>query len=243
MHRTQTTAILLLGMLTLPAVLHAQGTSSRVAKTFDKLLTEAKQEEESESFTNQELEDVKEGLELATFGNGCFWCTEAVFEELKGVGRVASGYSGGKIPNPTYQQVCTGRTGHAEVIHLEFDPKVISYAKLLEVFWRTHDPTTKNRQGPDVGPQYRSVIFFHNEEQKKLAARFKSELNKSKAFRKPIVTEIAKYQKFYPAENYHQNYFKLHGREPYCQRIIRPKMSKFRRVFKDELARNRKNSS
>ena len=198
MHQTQITTILLLGMFTLPSHLHAQGTGSRVATTFDKLLTEVEQDK-SENFTEET--DAKDGLQLATFGNGCFWCTEAVFEELKGVGRVASGYSGGKIPNPTYQQVGTGRTGHAEVIHLEFDPKIISYAKLLEVFWRTHDPTTKNRQGPDIGPQYRSVVFYHNEEQKKLAARFKSELNKAKAFRKPIVTEIAKYQKFYPAEN------------------------------------------
>lgn len=205
---------------------------SRLAKAFDTL-----QSEEDTKDTTAESK-----LERATFGNGCFWCTEAVFEELDGVKRVASGYSGGLLANPTYKQVCTGRTGHAEVIHLEFDPSIISYAKLLEVFWRTHDPTTKNRQGPDVGPQYRSAVFYHNDEQKELAQKFKAELNKAHAFRKPIVTEIAKFEKFYAAEKYHQDYFKMNGRDPYCQRIIRPKMSKFRRVFADELARNRNKS-
>ena len=182
-------------------------------------------------------------LELATFGNGCFWCTEAVFEELYGVHEVVSGYSGGRVPNPSYKAVCTGLTGHAEVIHLRFDPTKISYAKLLEVFWRTHDPTTLNRQGPDVGTQYRSAVFYHNDEQRTLAKRFKSELNKAHAFRKPIVTEITKFKKFYPAESYHQDYYQMHGREPYCRQMIRPKLSKFRRVFKDQLEKNPKNKA
>ena len=218
---------------------------SRVAKAFKQLEAEAEkltEQEPSESDTTADkAADTK--FKRATFGNGCFWCTEAVFEELHGVRRVVSGYSGGRVPNPSYKQVCTGRTGHAEVIHLEYDPEVISFAKLLEVFWRTHDPTTLNRQGNDVGPQYRSAVFYHDEEQMELAKLYKAKLNKSKAFKKPVVTEITKFKKFYPAERYHQDYFAVNGRAPYCRMIIKPKMSKFRRVFADELARNPKNAS
>jgi peptide-methionine (S)-S-oxide reductase len=181
------------------------------------------------------------GLKYATFGNGCFWCTEAVFEELHGVKRVVSGYSGGHVANPTYEQVCSKRTGHAEVIHLSYDPKQTSYAKLLEVFWRTHDPTTLNRQGNDKGPQYRSVVFYHDEEQKELATHYKKKLNQAKAFGRPVVTEITEFEKFYPAEGYHQNYYKLNPNYGYCRMLIKPKLKKFRRVFADELAKNPKN--
>lgn len=177
----------------------------------------------------------------ATFGNGCFWCTEAVFEELQGVRKVASGYSGGRTRNPTYKQVCSGFTGHAEVIHLEYDPSVISYAKLLEVFWRTHDPTTLNQQGADIGTQYRSAVFFHDEEQQQLAMLYKKKLNDAKAFGRPVVTEVVKFTTFYPAEKYHQDYYALNGKAPYCRAAIEPKLSKFRHVFADELARNPKN--
>lgn len=210
---------------------------NRLVRAFEAAYAEV---EGSDQESEPTAEGEGKGLQRATFGNGCFWCTEAVFEELKGVGRVASGYSGGRVPNPTYQQVCTGLTGHAEVVHLEFDPEVISYAKLLEVFWRTHDPTTKNRQGPDVGTQYRSAIFYHNEDQRDLARKFKAKLNDEHAFRKPIVTEITKFKSFYAAKGYHQDYFAKNGRAPYCRQVIRPKLSKFRRVFADDLERNKR---
>lgn len=173
--------------------------------------------------------------ELATFGSGCFWCTEAVFQELDGVLSVESGYSGGKVENPTYEQVCTGRTGHAEVVQVRYDPSKVSYAELLEVFWKTHDPTTPNRQGPDVGTQYRSAIFYHNEEQKTLAERLKKELNESGAWNRPIVTQIVPFEKFYKAEGYHQDYYRNNPSKGYCAVVIRPKMDKFRKVFKDKL--------
>lgn len=174
-------------------------------------------------------------MELATFGAGCFWCVEAVFKELKGVHSVTSGYSGGHVENPTYQQVCTGSTGHAEVVQIEYDPQVVSFPELLEVFWKTHDPTTLNRQGADIGTQYRSAIFYHNEEQKKLAEEYKAKLDASGAFSDPIVTTLEKFEKFYPAEDYHQDYFSLNPNQPYCQAVIRPKMDKFRKVFADRL--------
>lgn len=173
--------------------------------------------------------------DTATFGNGCFWCTEAIFSELKGVLKVTSGYSGGTTKNPTYKEVCTGLTGHAECLQIVYDPTVISYEELLEVFWKTHDPTTLNRQGNDVGTQYRSVIFYHNEQQKALAEKYKKELNEARVFPNPVVTEIVPMKVFYPAENYHQEYYKLNGHEPYCQFVIRPKIEKFRKVFKDKL--------
>jgi peptide-methionine (S)-S-oxide reductase len=175
-------------------------------------------------------------MEKATFGAGCFWCVEAVFQELKGVKTVYSGYSGGKIDNPTYKEVCSGRTGHAEVIQITYDPSQITFAELLEVFWKTHDPTTLNRQGADEGTQYRSVIFYHTPEQKALAEKYKKELNESKAFENPVVTEISPFSKFFEAEDYHQNYFAQNGGQPYCQIVIKPKLDKFRKVFKDKLS-------
>jgi peptide methionine sulfoxide reductase msrA/msrB len=176
-----------------------------------------------------------EELERATFGAGCFWCTEAVFERLEGVYSVTSGFSGGRVPNPTYKQVLAGGTGHAEVVHIVYNPKVISFAELLEVFWKTHDPTTPNRQGADVGPQYRSVIFYHNDEQRQLASKYKEKLNDSGAFAAPVVTEISPFRGFSPAEAYHQGYFEKNGRLPYCQRVIVPKVKKVERVFRDKL--------
>ncbi|HEX6961634.1 MAG TPA: peptide-methionine (S)-S-oxide reductase MsrA [Lacipirellula sp.] len=179
-------------------------------------------------------------LETATFGSGCFWCTEAVFDELAGVESAESGYSGGRIPNPTYEQVCTGLTGHAEVIQVAYNPKKISYAELLEVFWQTHDPTTLNRQGPDVGTQYRSAIFYHNDEQRREAEHYKRRLDESGAFNAPIVTEIVEFEKFYPAEDYHQEFYANNPRQGYCKAIVRPKVIKFRKAFKDKLKVNDK---
>lgn len=176
-----------------------------------------------------------EGSELATFGGGCFWCTEAVFEETRGVHSAVSGYSGGAKPNPTYEAICTGSTGHAEVIQVAYDPNVISYAELLEVFFRTHDPTTLNRQGADRGTQYRSVIFFHDEQQKQVAEEVKASLNASGAYNDPIVTEISPLLAFYEAEPYHQDYFAKNPYQGYCRAVIAPKMDKFRKAFADRL--------
>jgi peptide-methionine (S)-S-oxide reductase len=173
--------------------------------------------------------------ETATFGAGCFWCVEAVFQEMKGVTKVTSGYSGGTVKNPGYKEVCAGLTGHAEVCQIEFNPSEVSFKELLEAFWQTHDPTTLNRQGNDAGTQYRSVIFYHNETQKHLAEKYKDELNKSGAFDKPIVTAIDPFTVFYPAEDYHQNYFNQNGDAPYCQYVIQPKVDKFRKVFYNKL--------
>ncbi len=174
-------------------------------------------------------------IEKATFGSGCFWCTEAIFERLKGIKSVISGYAGGETENPAYEEVCSGKTGHAEVCEITFDPNIISYAELLEVFWKTHDPTTLNRQGNDVGTQYRSVIFYHNEEQKKLAEYYKHELIKSGAWENPIVTEISPADNFYPAEDYHQDYFEKNPYQGYCAFVIAPKVEKFEKAFKNSL--------
>ena len=174
-------------------------------------------------------------FEVATLGAGCFWCVEAVFLRLKGVEKVESGYSGGKIPNPTYKEVTTGLTGHAEVVQVTFDPSVISFGKILEVFFKTHDPTTLNRQGADVGTQYRSAIFYHSAEQKKVAEEVKDMLGKAKIWRDPIVTEITEFSKFYKAEDYHQNYFANNKTQPYCQMVVLPKVSKFEKAFKEYL--------
>lgn len=176
--------------------------------------------------------------DTATFGSGCFWCTEAVFQQLNGVLKVTSGYSGGHVANPTYDEVCSKTTGHAEVTQIIFDPTVITYDELLEVFWKTHDPTTLNRQGNDVGPQYRSVIFYHNDAQKQKAEFYKQQLDKSGAWKDPIITEITAFKNFYEAEDYHQNYYVNNGSQPYCYFVIRPKMEKFEKVFKDKLKRN-----
>ncbi len=177
----------------------------------------------------------QQNLETATFANGCFWCTEAIFQELKGVERVRSGYTGGHLENPTYEQVCSKNTGHAECLQIDFDPKQISFDELLEVFWKTHDPTTLNRQGNDIGPQYRSAIFYHNEEQKEKAEKYKAALDKSGVFNAPIVTAIEPFTVFYPAENYHSNYYKRNSSQPYCYYVIKPKMEKLKKVFADKL--------
>jgi peptide-methionine (S)-S-oxide reductase len=174
-------------------------------------------------------------LDTATFGTGCFWCTEAIFQQLKGVKKVSSGYSGGHVKNPSYKEVCEGTTGHAECIEVVYDPKEISYDELLEVFWQTHDPTTLNRQGNDVGTQYRSVIFYHSPGQKQKAEKYKAELDKSGAFDNPIVTEIAPASAFYVAEDYHQNYYNNNGSQPYCYFVIKPKLEKFEKVFKSKM--------
>ena len=173
--------------------------------------------------------------DTATFGTGCFWCTEAVFQELKGVLKTVSGYSGGHVAKPSYEEVCTGTTGHAESLQIIYDPKVISYDELLEVFWEVHDPTSLNKQGNDIGTQYRSAIFYHNEEQRQKAEHYKAELNKSGAYDKPVVTEITAFTNFYPAEDYHQDYYRTHGSQPYCYLVIRPKVEKFEKVFKNKL--------
>jgi len=174
-------------------------------------------------------------LATATFGSGCFWCTEAVFLRLKGVHAAVSGYSGGHVENPTYEQVCRGTTGHAEVIQVTYDPQVVSYEQLLEVFWKTHDPTTLNRQGHDVGTQYRSVIFYHEDQQRQLAEHYKRQLDEAGVFDAPIVTEITAFSRFYPAEDYHQNFYTQNTSQPYCVAVIRPKLEKLERVFGDKL--------
>lgn len=174
-------------------------------------------------------------IKQATFGNGCFWCTEAIFRELRGVESVRSGYSGGHTDNPSYKEVCTGDTGHAEVVRIEYDADAISFEEILEVFWKTHDPTTLNRQGNDVGTQYRSVIFYHDEGQRQIAEDYKNQLGNAGIWSDPIVTEITPFEKFYPAEDYHDNYLASHGNEPYCAFVVRPKVEKFKKAFSDKL--------
>jgi peptide-methionine (S)-S-oxide reductase len=174
-------------------------------------------------------------LQTATFGSGCFWCTEAVFLDVKGVKELASGYMGGRTKNPTYEDVCTGNTGHAEVIQLKYDATQVSYEDLLEIFWNTHDPTTLNRQGADVGTQYRSVVFYHSEDQKKTAEQYKKQLGSTGVFKNSIVTEIASASEFYKAEKYHQNYYALNSNQGYCQYVIRPKVEKFKKQFANKL--------
>lgn len=171
----------------------------------------------------------------AIFGGGCFWCTEAIFSELQGVTSVESGYSGGDVKNPTYKEICTGQTGHAEVIKIKYDPEQLSFTKLLEVFLLTHDPTTLNRQGADVGTQYRSVIFYLNEKQKQVSEEVIALLNQEKVYPTPIVTEITEFTNYYPAENYHQDYFKNNKTQAYCSFVIQPKMDKFRKAFSEHI--------
>jgi len=175
-------------------------------------------------------------LEQATFGGGCFWCTEAVFNELRGVKKVVSGYSGGQTADPTYEQVCSGRTGHAEVVQITFDPAEVTYPELLEVFFKTHDPTTMNRQGHDSGTQYRSVIFYHDDSQHEAARESIEQIGQSGVLRSPVVTQLVPLEKFYPAEDYHQNYFARNPGQGYCAAIIRPKVDKFRAAFEEKLA-------
>jgi peptide-methionine (S)-S-oxide reductase len=174
-------------------------------------------------------------LEVATLGGGCFWCLEAVFEQLRGVTRIESGYAGGTVPDPSYEQVCTGQTGHAEVVQITFDPGVISYREILDVFFAIHDPTTPNRQGADVGTQYRSVIFHHSPQQKQISEQTMAELGKAETWGRPIVTQIVPWEAFYRAEDYHQGYFSGHPTQGYCQAVINPKVSKFRKAFAAKL--------
>jgi peptide-methionine (S)-S-oxide reductase len=187
----------------------------------------------TDNFTLKKGTDSK--LEKATFGSGCFWCSEAVFERVIGVTKVESGYAGGSVKNPTYEQVCSGATGSAEVIQINYDADIITYDELLEIFWKTHDPTTLNQQGNDVGTQYRSVIFYHNDEQKKKAEEYKKSLDESGAWSNPIVTEIVLYNNYTRAEDYHQNYYENNPNQGYCSFVIGPKIEKFEKVFKNKL--------
>ncbi len=175
------------------------------------------------------------GMETIVLGGGCFWCIEAVFSELKGVQTAESGYSGGKIDNPTYEQVCSGSTGHAEVVQIIFNPKKVSFKEILELFFTIHDSTKLNRQGNDVGSQYRSAIFYHSKEQKQIIEEMISVLDSSKKWSNPIVTEVTSFDKFYKAEEYHQNYFKLNASQPYCKAVIEPKVNKFRKLYFNQL--------
>lgn len=179
--------------------------------------------------------DTRPAEEVATLGGGCFWCVEAVYDQLQGVTDVVSGYSGGHVKNPTYKQVCGARTGHAEVVQVRFDPAQLSFRDLLEVFFSIHDPTTLNRQGNDVGPQYRSVIFYHSAEQEHVARELIAELNAAQTWARPIVTEVTPFSEFYPAEDYHQEYFAQNGSQPYCQFVVAPKVAKFRKQYASRL--------
>lgn len=181
------------------------------------------------------MEMMGKNVEKATLGGGCFWCTEAVYLELKGVADVKPGYSGGHVKNPSYREVCNETTGHAEVVQITFDPAIVSYTEILEVFFVTHDPTTLNRQGNDVGTQYRSAIFYHSEQQKQTAQKVIELLTKDKVYNKPIVTEVTAFSAFYPAEDYHVNYFARNKNQPYCQFVVAPKVEKFRKVFKEKM--------
>ena len=173
--------------------------------------------------------------DTATFGTGCFWCTEAIFQQVEGVISVESGYMGGATVNPTYKEVCSGNTDHAECLNIVYDPAKISFASLLEIFWQTHDPTTLNRQGNDIGTQYRSVIFYHNDDQKEQAEKYITQLNNSGSFANPIVTTLEPFSNFYKAEAYHQDYFNQNGTASYCQFVVRPKVEKFQKTFKEKL--------
>jgi len=195
----------------------------------------AQTEKKQEKQTDKTKITTSMQTETITLGNGCFWCTEAIFQQVKGVIKVTSGYSGGHVVNPTYEQVCEKNTGHAEVLQVVFDSTQISVDEILEIFWQTHDPTTLNRQGNDVGPQYRSVVFYHNENQKARAEFFKKQLDASGAFPGKIVTAIEPFQNFYAAENYHQDYYNRNGNQPYCYFVIRPKLEKFEKAFKDKI--------
>jgi len=185
--------------------------------------------------TNAENKEPNVKTDTVTLGAGCFWCVEAVFQRLEGVLSVESGYSGGFVKNPAYREVCNGTTGHAEVCRLVYNPAVISFDEILEVFWKTHDPTTLNRQGNDIGTQYRSVIFYHNDTQKNIAEKYKKEINASGAYPSPVITEISPLTNYYPAEKYHQNYFNLNGKEGYCEYVIQPKLEKFEKIFGSKL--------
>ncbi len=196
-----------------------------------KIVTETKKNQNK----MEETENIMDSTETAIFGAGCFWCVEAIFQNLKGVISVEPGYAGGSMANPSYEAVCTGKTGHAEVAKIVFNPKIISYKELLSVFWKIHDPTTVDRQGNDIGEQYRSVIFYTTPEQKVTAEKIKSELDKSSYYDKPIVTQIEPLDHFYKAEDYHKNYYENNKDEPYCQFVISPKIKKFENLFRDKI--------
>ncbi len=188
--------------------------------------------------TDMRTDTANPNLETATFGAGCFWCVEAQFQMLDGVESVVSGFSGGTVKNPSYKEVCNGTTGHAEVCQIVYDKRKLTYPDMLEAFWKSHDPTQLNRQGNDVGTQYRSVIFYHNDEQKRLAEEYKKKLNESGAYDKPVVTEISPYTDFYKAEDYHQNYFNENGDVPYCRFVVQPKVDKFKKIFEQKLRKD-----
>ncbi len=215
--RHQFTLLVLFGLFNFTAC--AQSTETRTTKKFQDMTDEKRLSE----------------LETATLGAGCFWCVEAVFQELKGVESVISGYTGGQLKDPSYSDVTSGRSGHAEVAQIKYDPKQISFSEILEVFWQTHDPTTLNRQGNDRGTQYRSAAFSHDKSKQLIAEKYKAELNAAGAWKDPIITEVTPIGDFYVAENYHQNYFRDNSNAPYCTYVIQPKMEKFRKVFKDKL--------
>jgi peptide-methionine (S)-S-oxide reductase len=187
------------------------------------------------ALTMNSITGMGQKLETATLGGGCFWCTEAVYKELKGVADVKPGYSGGHVKNPSYREVCNGNTGHAEVVQITFDPNVVSFSDILEVFFKTHDPTTLNRQGNDAGTQYRSVIFYRSEKQKEVAEKVVALFEKEKIYDKPIVTLIEPFKVFYEAEDYHHDYYERNKNQPYCQFVITPKLEKFEKIFKDKL--------
>ena len=215
-------------VIALATLVHAVGACS--AQTANKETTV------NASPTAISAESAVKSLATATFGGGCFWCVEAVFENMEGVKSVISGYAGGRTDNPTYEQVCTGRTNHAEVCQIHYDPHQVSFEELLEVFWKTHDPTTLNRQGADVGTQYRSVIFYHDEQQKDLAEKYKKKLNELDAFNgRKVVTEISPLPKFYTAEEYHQDYYFKNPNQGYCAAVVRPKVEKFKQAFADKV--------
>lgn len=222
--------VLVVAFLSSVAVFSAEPAASKKAKP-----SKDSKEKTAEASIEAKESDSPARLEEATLGSGCFWCAEAVFQQIKGVKSVVSGYSGGELKNPKYQDVLTGLTGHAEVVEITFDPEVISYEELLEVFWKSHDPTKLNEQGPDHGTQYRSVIFYHSEEQKAAAEKSKQKHTKPGRTAPKIVTEITKFSEFYPAEDYHQDYFKNNPRAEYCQTFIRPKVNKVKKEFKDQL--------
>ena len=222
-------------MMTAVTVVAAVFFGGRCSGGVEEDLTSKNKELMTQTGNSQSLSN--DTLQTATFGAGCFWCVEAIFQRLDGVRSVKSGYSGGTVKNPTYKEVCSGRTGHAEVIQLTYDPRVISFDELLEVFWKTHDPTTMNRQGNDVGTQYRSAVFYHNEEQRQKAEEYKKKLNEAKVYPSPIVTEVTPFTTFYPAEDYHQNYYNQNTGEGYCRYVIQPKLEKFEKVFRDKLRR------
>jgi len=203
--------------------------------TNKEVMVEKEVQKNSEQLNSEAARTNASVIDTATFGAGCFWCVEAVFQRLEGVQTVKSGYAGGFVKNPSYKEVCNGTTGHAEVCQITYDRSKISFDELLEVFWKTHDPTTLNRQGNDVGTQYRSAVFYHSEEQKQIAEEYKKKLNEEKVYPNPIITEIKPFSNYYPAEDYHQNYFNQNSNESYCQYVIQPKLEKFEKIFKDKM--------